>query len=174
MLTIAQNLITTPPPYGFEEGDAVSFNIVISNNGPLDAFDIRLSDLLPGQLSGYNLVSVIYDGVDVSSQFELVGNQLQTRADANLDIAVGKQLTLVLSGVVNASATNFAQLTNQAEVEWTSLNGNLGTAADPAGERTGADGLPASQPGAQRLPRHQPVTDPHRQRHPHLPGRRRG
>ncbi|WP_429111384.1 beta strand repeat-containing protein [Aeromonas rivipollensis] len=145
VLTIAQNLITTPPPYGFEEGDAVSFNIVISNNGPLDAFDIRLSDLLPGQLSGYNLVSVIYDGVDVSSQFELVGNQLQTRADANLDIAVGKQLTLVLSGVVNASATNFAQLTNQAEVEWTSLNGNLGTAADPAGERTGADGLPASQ-----------------------------
>ncbi|MNK48621.1 hypothetical protein D3C87_674560 [compost metagenome] len=145
VLTIAQNLITTPPPYGFEEGDEVSFNIVISNNGPLDAFDIRLSDLLPGQLSGYNLVSVIYDGVDVSSQFELVGNQLQTRADANLDIAVGKQLTLVLSGVVNASATNFAQLTNQAEVEWTSLNGNLGTAADPAGERTGADGLPASQ-----------------------------
>ncbi|TNI63502.1 adhesin [Aeromonas media] len=145
VLTIAQNLITTPPPYGFEEGDAVSFNIVISNNGPLDAFDIRLSDLLPGQLSGYNLVSVIYDGVDVSSQFELVGNQLQTRADANLDIAVGKQLTLVLSGVVNASATNLAQLTNQAEVQWTSLNGNLGTAADPAGERTGADGLPASQ-----------------------------
>ncbi|WP_429166782.1 beta strand repeat-containing protein [Aeromonas rivipollensis] len=90
-------------------------------------------------------MSVIYDGVDVSSQFELVGNQLQTRADANLDIAVGKQLTLVLSGVVNASATNFAQLTNQAEVQWTSLNGNLGTAADPAGERTGADGLPASQ-----------------------------
>ncbi|MNF29963.1 hypothetical protein D3C84_106810 [compost metagenome] len=145
VLTIAQNLITTPPPYGFEEGDAVSFNIVISNNGPLDAFDIRLSDLLPGQLSGYNLVSVIYDGVDVSSQFELVGNQLQTRADANLDIAVGKQLTLVLGGVVNASATNFAQLTNQAEVQWTSLNGNLSTAADPAGERTGADGLPASQ-----------------------------
>jgi uncharacterized repeat protein (TIGR01451 family) len=145
VLTIAQNLITTPPPYGFEEGDAVSFNIVISNNGPLDAFDIRLSDLLPGQLSGYNLVSVIYDGVDVSSQFELVGNQLQTRADANLDIAVGKQLTLVLSGVVNASATNFAQLTNQAEVQLTSLNGNLGTAADPAGERTGADGLPANQ-----------------------------
>ncbi|WP_461602388.1 VCBS domain-containing protein [Aeromonas rivipollensis] len=145
VLTIAQNLITTPPPYGFEEGDEVSFNIVISNNGPLDAFDIRLSDLLPGQLSGYNLVSVIYDGVDVSSQFELVGNQLQTRADANLDIAVGKQLTLVLGGVVNASATNFAQLTNQAEVQWTSLNGNLGTAADPAGERTGADGLPANQ-----------------------------
>ncbi|MGY3944249.1 VCBS domain-containing protein [Aeromonas tecta] len=145
VLTISQNLTITPPPYGFEEGDGVSFNIVISNNGPLDAFDIRLSDLLPSQLSNYSLVSVIYDGVDVSSQFELVGNQLQTKANANLDIAVGKQLTLLISGVVNASATNLAQLTNQAEVQWTSLDGNLSTSADPAGERTGADGVPGNQ-----------------------------
>ncbi|MFG0834860.1 DUF4347 domain-containing protein, partial [Aeromonas bivalvium] len=140
-LTIEQSLLTPPPQYGFEEGDAVSFNIVISNNGPLDAFDIRLSDLLPSQLNNYNLVSVIYDGMDVSSQFEIVAGQLQSKADANLDIGVGKQLTLVISGLVNASATNFAQLTNQAEVQWTSLNGTVGTGADPAGERTGADGL---------------------------------
>ncbi|WP_052448056.1 DUF4347 domain-containing protein, partial [Aeromonas bivalvium] len=140
-LTIEQSLLTPPPQYGFEEGDAVSFNIVISNNGPLDAFDIRLSDLLPSQLSNYNLVSVIYDGMDVSSQFEIVAGQLQSKADANLDIGVGKQLTLVISGLINASATNFAQLTNQAEVQWTSLNGTGGTGADPAGERTGADGL---------------------------------
>ncbi|MEG0007306.1 MAG: VCBS domain-containing protein [Aeromonas sp.] len=139
-LVVTQSLLTQPPPYGFEEGDSLSFNIVVSNNGPLDAFDIRLSDLLPTQLSGYSLVSVFYDGVDVSSQFELVGNQLQTRADANLDLAVGKQLILVISGTVNASATSFAQLTNQAEVQWTSLDGTLGTSADPAGERTGVDG----------------------------------
>ncbi|WP_323908831.1 VCBS domain-containing protein [Aeromonas caviae] len=139
-LTVSQHLLTPVPPYGFEEGDDVSFNIVISNNGALDAFDIRLNDPLPGQLNNYSLVSVIYDGVDVSDQFELVGNQLQTRPDANLDIAVGKQLILVISGTVNASATSFAQLTNQAEVQWTSLDGTQGTSADPAGERTGVDG----------------------------------
>ncbi|MCS3458284.1 VCBS domain-containing protein [Aeromonas sp. BIGb0445] len=143
-LTVSQDLLITPPPYGFQQGDDVSVKIVISNNGPLDAFDIRLSDLLPSQLSNYSLDSVIYDGVDVSSQFEIVGGQLQTKANANLDIAVGKQLTLVISGVVNASATNLAQLPNQVEVQWTSLDGSVGTSADPAGERTGADGVPGS------------------------------
>ncbi|MGY3855943.1 VCBS domain-containing protein [Aeromonas intestinalis] len=144
-LTVIQSLQTTPPPYGFEEGDNLSFNIVVSNTGALDAFDIRLSNALPTQLGNYSLGSVIYDGVDVSSQFELVGDpqagyHLQTKADANIDMAVGKQLIITVSATVNASATSFAQLTNQAEVQWTSLNGTQGTSADPAGERTGVDG----------------------------------
>ncbi|WP_269077634.1 VCBS domain-containing protein [Aeromonas molluscorum] len=143
-LTISQDLVNPPPEYGFEQGDLVTVQIVVDNSGPLDAFDIRFTDNLPEQLNNYTLLSVFYDGIDVTSQFEIVNNVLQTKADADLDIAVGKQLVVNVSGVVLATATDFAQINNQAEVQWTSLDGSVGTSADPTGERTGADGVPGN------------------------------
>lgn len=75
-LTISQGLVNPPPEYGFEQGDLVTVQIVVDNSGPLDAFDIRFTDNLPEQLNNYTLLSVFYDGIDVTSQFEIVNNVL--------------------------------------------------------------------------------------------------
>ncbi|MDM0107949.1 VCBS domain-containing protein [Variovorax sp. J22R24] len=145
-LQIAQTLITDPG-LGFDDGDPVEFTITISNgNGSsdFDAFDISLLDNLPPELNNLTLAEVTYQGAATNNGgpgFEIVGRQLRTAAGANIDIGKGGSIVLRITGVVNASAASEPLFTNTAQVQWTSLNGNTAGTADPAGERTGVDGL---------------------------------
>ncbi len=147
-LKLSQQLLTTPG-LGFDEGDRVDFSITVANgNGgsDYDAFDITLSSELPTEMDQLSLVSAFYtlNGVstNVSASFSLdpVGRTLVNTG--NVDIAKGGTLIIRISGVVNATGASVARFDNLAEVRWTSLNGtNTNGAANPAGERTGQDGL---------------------------------
>ncbi|MDM0075604.1 VCBS domain-containing protein [Variovorax sp. J2P1-59] len=145
-LQIAQALITNPS-LGFDNGDPVEFTITISNgsgSGDFDAFDISLLDSLPTELDNLTLAGVTYQGAATNNGgagFEIVGGQLRTAAGANIDIGRGGSIVLRITGVVNASAASEPLFTNTAQVQWTSLNGSTAGTADPAGERTGVDGL---------------------------------
>ncbi|MDL9999412.1 VCBS domain-containing protein [Variovorax sp. J22P240] len=145
-LLIAQALITNPG-LGFDNGDPVEFTITISNgNGSsdFDAFDISLLDNLPTELNNLTLAEVTYQGAATNNGgagFEIVGGQLRTAAGANIDIGRGGSIVLRITGVVNASAAAEPLFTNTAQVQWTSLNGSTAGTAEPAGERTGVDGL---------------------------------
>ncbi|MBB5190871.1 VCBS repeat-containing protein [Silvimonas terrae] len=146
-LQITQTLLTDPG-LGVDAGDTVEYIITISNGTSatdFDAFDLNLQDVIPAELTNVQLVGgVLYQngatnhgGVD----FQLSGNTLSTLAGANIDIAKGGSITLHISGQVVAAAAGEQSFSNTATVRWTSLDGTSNTTADPAGERTGADGL---------------------------------
>ncbi|MBS0453792.1 MAG: VCBS domain-containing protein [Proteobacteria bacterium] len=144
-LQITQTLLT-PPGLGFDEGDVVDWDIVISNgtgSSDFNAFDISFLNNLPAQLSGITLLGVDYAGGATNNgqaDFELSPTSLATVTGANIDIGKGGSITLHLRGTVNASAPAVPNIVNSATVQWTSLDGTTGGTADPAGERTGVDG----------------------------------
>ncbi|MDM0114790.1 VCBS domain-containing protein [Variovorax sp. J22R133] len=144
-LQIAQTLVT-PPGLGFDEGDVVQWDITITNGTgatDFDAFDISFLNPLPTQLSNIALTGVVY-GAGATNHggpdFVLSGTSLATALTANIDVARGGTITLHLSGVINATAAAVPAIPNSATVQWTSLDGTVGGAADPAGERTGVNG----------------------------------
>ncbi|SAL77829.1 hypothetical protein AWB74_05238 [Caballeronia arvi] len=140
---------TTPalPRFGVDEGDTVEYDITIGNGTAatdFDAFDIGFLDALPSQLGGLAIAGVTYQNGATNHggpDFELVNGQLRTAAGANVDIAKGGSITIRVSGTVLASAASVPSFDNTATAQWTSLDGATSSAADPAGERTGADGL---------------------------------
>jgi len=149
-LQISQTLVTDPG-IGFDEGDPIEFTVSLRNgNASSDfaAFDLLLQDALPTQLSGFAIAGITYSGGATNNgggDFEvaLVGSQyvLRTVSGANIDIAKGGSIVVRLTATVNANAASVPQFDNTAEVRWTSLDGSSNTSADPAGERTGSDGL---------------------------------
>ncbi|AYF86679.1 DUF4347 domain-containing protein [Pseudomonas sp. DY-1] len=147
-LQLSQQLITNPG-LGFDEGDPVDFSITIANGNAgsdYDAFDIAFSSQLPTELDQLTLVSVTYTvggvSTDIRGSFVLDPNGRTLINTGNVDIAKGGTITIRISGVVNATGASVARFDNLADVRWTSLNGNnTNGAADPAGERTGQDGL---------------------------------
>ena len=146
-LTITQEATTngSRPPGQVDAGDTVTYTITIKNGGlasDFNAFDLAFLDNLPTELDGLAIDSVTYAGGATANggpTFTLTGRTLATDANANIDIPTGGAITILVSGVVNASAANVANFTNTAEVRWTSLDGPS-SAAQPD-ERTGADGL---------------------------------
>ncbi|MGH8464219.1 MAG: VCBS domain-containing protein, partial [Pseudomonas sp.] len=146
-LQLDQQLVT-PPGIGFDQGDPLEYTITISNgNGAsdYDAFDINFNSVLPPELDQLVLVSAIYtvNGVstDITARFSLDPSGRTLVNVADVDIAKGGTLVLRITGTVNASGASVAAFDNLAEVRWTSLNGTSSTTADPAGERTGQQGL---------------------------------
>lgn len=140
-LQITQTLTSTPGFGGYDEGDTVTFNITISNgNGANDyaAFDLSFLDTLPTELNNVTLTGVLYQGGATNNggvDFIIQNGQLITANGANIDIAKGGSIVLQLTGVVNATAAGKAVIANNAQVEWTSLDGTN------SGERTGVDGI---------------------------------
>ncbi|WP_339488147.1 VCBS domain-containing protein [Pseudomonas sp. EL_65y_Pfl2_R95] len=136
-LQISQT-INTPTDFGFDQDDPVDFTITITNGNSstdFDAFDISFSDTLPTELSGLTITSVIYtvNGVptDITANFSIVGNTLVNNGD--VDIAKGGSIAINVSGVVNASGAAVPNFDNQAQVQWTSMDGIN------SDERTGVD-----------------------------------
>nr|WP_239482186.1 VCBS domain-containing protein [Pseudomonas insulae] len=146
-LQLTQQLLTDPG-LGFDEGDPVAFSITIGNGNAgsdFDAFDIAFSGVLPTELDQLTLVSVIYTvggvSTDISTSFSLDPTGRTLVNTGNVDIAKGGSIVITVNGVVNASGASVPLFDNLAEVRWTSLNGTASGVADPAGERTGEDGL---------------------------------
>ncbi|MCY1484116.1 VCBS repeat protein [compost metagenome] len=146
-LQLSQELVT-PPGLGFDEGDPLEYTITIANgNGPgdFDAFDISFNSVLPSELDQLVLVSAIYTvggvSTDISASFTLDPTGRTLVNNGNLDIAKGGSIVFRITGVVNADGAAVPAFDNLAEVRWTSLNGSSDGVADPAGERTGQDGL---------------------------------
>nr|WP_328803626.1 VCBS domain-containing protein [Pseudomonas ullengensis] len=147
VLSVTQQLLTVPPLVGFDLGAVIDFTITLTNSSGYDAFDITLLDNLPTQLNGLTLVGKVYNGDATNNggadfEIALVGSQyvLRSVSGANIDIGTGDSIVLTVRGTVNATANNAAIFTNIATAQWTSLDGNAGGTANPAGERTGVDG----------------------------------
>ena len=147
-LTIAK---TVSPSTPVDEGDTVTYTIVITNPlaNNINAYDLIYGDTFPSQLSSISLISAIKSGFgSVAGSFEIAGNTVQTlggtagNAGVNLDLAPGDTLTLTVSGTVNGSAAAITSFDSNSVVRWSSIDSadNLPASQD-ANERTGADGV---------------------------------
>jgi len=145
-LTITQST-SALPPLGVDAGDVVEFTVVITNGsgaGDVNAYDITFSDNVPGRLINLTLSQAVYAGGATANggpDFILDGSQIRTADGANIDIPTGGSITLRFTGTVSPVIGGALNLANVAVVQWTSLDGTTGPAANPAGERTGTDGL---------------------------------
>ncbi len=143
-LTVTQQITSTPVFGGYEDGDVVTFEIVITNTSGTDAFDISLFDGLPTELSGISISGIAYSGGATNNggdDFIIQGGQLISVSGANIDIANGGRIVLQLTGTVNATAAGEAAFANAVEVRWTSLDGSSNAIDTVNGERSGEDGL---------------------------------
>ena len=113
-------------------GDPVEYTLTIEHtaNSETDAFDVSVVDNLPAEFANATISSVTGAGLDVAD-FEISGGALQVAGGATVDILYGQTVTIVLSGEIGAAATPNSNVTNTANVQWQSIDG------DDANERTG-------------------------------------
>lgn len=138
-LTVSHTAVTTGSPVGVDRGDQITYTITLGNGtaaSDVDAFDVRLSDVLPTELSGVQIVGVtLYGGATLTGgDFVIQNGVLQLAPGAKLDIPKGASLVLQFKGTLNDTTGTAGKVDNEVTVQWTSLDGANG------GERTGADG----------------------------------
>ncbi|EHK65564.1 VCBS domain-containing protein [Achromobacter arsenitoxydans] len=142
-LTISHTAVTTGSRVGVDRGDEITYTITLGNGSTasdVDAYDVRLTDVLPTELSGVQIIGVtLYGGATLTGgDFVIQNGVLQLSPDAKLDIPKGATLVLQFKGTLNDTTGTAGKVDNVATVQWTSLDGAN------AGERTGADGNLAS------------------------------
>ncbi len=123
-----------------DAGDAIQYTLNISHTGnsDTDAHDVTFSDAIPADInvSFASGVTVSHSTLgDISGLFELTAtNELRTIAGSSFDLALGDTVSITIIGTLDVAVEPNQVLTNEACIDWSSLDGNV------AGERTGADG----------------------------------
>ncbi len=134
----------TSVPANPDAGDTVSYQVVITNTGDIDAFDLTFSDILPAEL---DLVTASFtaqrsDLTNVASFFT-VSTDSVVHAGAGFDLAAGQSITLTYNATILETVRDGQSLTNEADIEWTSTDGanpdERGGDGDPDNTATGVD-----------------------------------
>ncbi|MBS0340274.1 MAG: VCBS domain-containing protein, partial [Proteobacteria bacterium] len=144
-LTLTQTAVATGSTLGVDQGNTVTYTIVISNNSGVDAYDVSFNDGFPtALLTNLTLNSVTYAGSvsgNSASDFVLgADGVLRNASGAKIDIGNGGSITLVVTGTVTATAVNFQTIDDKSSIQWTSIDG-AAPVTSAGGERTGVDGL---------------------------------
>jgi large repetitive protein len=141
VLTETKTLLAPVPR---DAGDTASYRVVYTNTGGTTAFEILLTDTLPGDLT-LNVPSVTVTpsggaaGVTNTSSGNTVNVLLAT-------IPVGGSVTVTYTATVNNSIAPGQTIQNTALVTYTSLPGSNGTTSNPTGSATpGGPGDPTGE-----------------------------
>jgi fimbrial isopeptide formation D2 family protein/uncharacterized repeat protein (TIGR01451 family) len=122
-----------------DAGDSIEYTIEIENTGNVDAFDLDFSDVLPAidgvsAINGVLLTVADSAGMLTGADFTLSGSDATgysvaytgtTGAWDMLDSETGRTITLTLSGTLSSASTPNASLSNDPQVTFTSLDGDL-------------------------------------------------
>jgi len=113
---------------GRDAGDTVTYTITIQHTAgsTADAYELSFEDQIPAELTGVTL------GGTNAALFEIDGDTL--RFVGAPDLAQGSTIVVTVTGTLVDGVTPGQVIANQAEVAWTSLDG------DVDGERGGEDG----------------------------------
>lgn len=129
---IDKSVITVTPGGGtIDAGDEIEYQVVLTNTGTADAYDIVLSDTAPANTAFTGVGSALDGSNNPVGTLTITSGSLSL---TGLDIAVGETVTVTYWAEIAVTVEGGDVLTNDATVTWTSLPG---TEAD---ERTGADG----------------------------------
>lgn len=122
-------------------GNSVTYQVTFSNSGSTIAFDTRLLDVLPAQLS-LNVSSISVTLLGGASGAD-ASNSTVTTADVRIaQMPVGSVAFVTYTALLNVSGQT---IPNTADVTYTSLPGPNGTPGNPTGSQ--APGAPGSADG---------------------------
>ncbi|MEM9043706.1 MAG: hypothetical protein AAGC81_03350 [Pseudomonadota bacterium] len=131
--------VVTSPAGSVDAGDVISYSVTLENTGTSEAFDVVFTDQAP--------TNAVFEAGSVqvtrSSGVTFAGTTAFSNGDTVLtidafDLAVGETLTVTYQIIVQDTIVPGNQLTNAADVRWTSTSG----ANDD--ERDGSDTPPSS------------------------------
>ncbi|MGE0414858.1 MAG: isopeptide-forming domain-containing fimbrial protein, partial [Verrucomicrobiales bacterium] len=132
----------TSVPANPDAGDIVSYQIVVSNNSGVDAFEATFSDMVPAGLdllTGTFAAVRTVGGADVTSWFTVTANSIDQIGTFNL--ATGDSITITYNAEILTTVTDGERLVNSATTTWTSLESADLTDGSDTGdteERTGS------------------------------------
>ena len=144
-VTIVEPLISTVnktvSPGTAEAGNTVTYQVSFTNTGTATAFDVAVSDTLPGQLQ-LNTASVSGTPTGTVTGISTAATSGNTVRVSVASMAPGASVTINYSAVVQISIAPGQSVPNTARVTYTSLPGS-GTSPNPTGSTTpGGSGAP--------------------------------
>ena len=152
-------VIINPASATGDAGDTVTYRIDYANPAGAnvtDAFDVRITDALPANLT-LNLasVNVTLNGGAVGAANASAGNTVEVTIDR---VPPGGSVRIEYSATVGSSVTPGQQVTNTANLSYTSLPGPNGAAAgaNPTGSAT--PGAPGAETGERIATASDPAT----------------
>ncbi|HEY1100270.1 MAG TPA: isopeptide-forming domain-containing fimbrial protein, partial [Myxococcota bacterium] len=114
-----------------DAGDPIVYTSTISHtaNSTLGAYDVTYNDVLPSQVNATSFTAFI-GATDVSSHFELVlvGSNyvMRTKAGDSVDLPLGQQLVVRVTGTLNDTVTPNSTITNDnIAITYTNLDGDV-------------------------------------------------
>ena len=122
VVTVAKSI--TSAPANPNAGDTIEYQVIIENTSDFDAFDLDFSDVLPSELdlqTGTFSATRQSDGLGVNPFFTVTTDSV-TEA-TNFDLAAGDRITITYRATILPTVTDGLVLTNEADVEWTSIDG---------------------------------------------------
>ena len=125
----------TSDTINLQAGDRITYQVTISHEAiSADAFDIELTDTMPAGLK-IDPASIILVGT--SATYQVSGDQtgLTLGIAGDFDLADGDTVTITYDAVLQTSITQGQNFINDANLTWTSLDGNV------SGERDGSGGV---------------------------------
>ncbi|MDB5337325.1 MAG: hypothetical protein JWN70_2944 [Planctomycetaceae bacterium] len=130
---------------GVDAGDTVTFTITVSNNSPssTDAYDVVLNDVLPAGFT-YVANSLFSSGTAPAPSASSVSGGAITVNWAS--IPLNSSSVLIFQATLNQSVMPCEELTNTADVTWTSLPGPHGLLVGGNPDATERDGTGGSKP----------------------------
>ena len=152
-------LITSPASATGDAGDTITYRIDYANPAGADvtdAFDVRITDALPADLN-LNLasVNVTLNGGATGASNTSAGNTVEVTIDR---VPPGGSVRIEYSATVGSAVTPGQQITNTANLSYTSLPGPNGAAAgaNPTGSAT--PGAPGTETGERSATASDPAT----------------
>jgi fimbrial isopeptide formation D2 family protein/uncharacterized repeat protein (TIGR01451 family) len=122
-----------------DAGDSITYTVtfdVASGNNQSDAFNVRLFDTLPSDMTLGSITSVTIDGVAASFTDSTSGNTIDILLDR---VNTGQAVEVVYTATIDLTVSPEDVLANTAQVTWSSLPGASGTANGSGGNTTGSD-----------------------------------
>lgn len=133
VLSIAKSVLTPPSPA--DAGGVVTYRVVISHapSSAGTAYDVQVADLLPAGLTNGAVVNVSAVGITPPTGGVAAG-QILLPATGSFDLPPGASVTIDYSAEIAPAVTPGQQITNEAVLTWSTLDG---ASAD---ERSSGDG----------------------------------
>ncbi|MGO4288185.1 DUF7927 domain-containing protein [Chitinophaga sp. RAB17] len=80
-------------------GNAITYNIIVTNSGPSDAIGLNITDLVPVQITGTSWQAAVNGGAAITGPFSGTGNSISTTA--NIPGGTGNNVTITVTGTLD-------------------------------------------------------------------------
>jgi len=100
------NIVKTGPPSGtISAGGTVTYNILVTNEGPSDAVNVAITDAVPGILTGVTWVATAGGRSTIAGGSPLNGTGNNVSLTANIPAGAGNEISIIVTGTMPSDAS---------------------------------------------------------------------